>query len=54
MEGRTVIGQAQGLLMAEHGITADEAFDLLVSTSQSMNVKLRDIAARLVEQQTEG
>ncbi len=50
MEGRAVIGQAQGLLMAEHGITAAEAFDLLVKASQNSNVKLRDIAAQLVEQ----
>jgi hypothetical protein len=49
MEGRAVIGQAQGLLMAEHGISGDQAFDLLVKASQNGNVKLRDIAAQLVE-----
>lgn len=50
MEHRSVIGQAQGLIMAEHGITADEAFDMLVQQSQSSNIELRDIAVRLVQQ----
>jgi len=50
MEGRTLIGQAQGLLMAEHAITADQALDLLIKKAQTSNVKPRDIAARLVEQ----
>lgn len=38
MEGRTVIGQAQGLLVAEHNVTAEKALDLLVKESQSSNV----------------
>jgi len=54
MEGRTVIGQAQGLFMAEHAITADEALDMLVKKAQTSNVKLRDIAARLVEKRAAG
>ncbi len=54
LEGRIVIGIAQGLLMAEHDVTADEALDLLVKESQSSNVKLLDIAARLVEQRANG
>jgi len=54
LQGRTVIGQAQGLLMAGHGISADEAFDLLVEASQRSNVQLRDVAARLVEEHADG
>ncbi len=54
MERRTVIRQAQGLLMAEHGISADEAFDLLVKASHAGNVELRDVAAQLVEQRADG
>lgn len=54
MEGRTVIGQAQGLLVAEHNVTAEKALDLLVKESQSSNVTLRDIATRLVEQRADG
>lgn len=54
LDRRTVIGQAQGLLMAQHGVTADEAFALLVQASQRRNVKVRDIAAQLVEQAAHG
>ena len=48
LETRTVIGQAQGMLMATEGITADEAFDILRRASQRTNRKLRDIATELV------
>lgn len=46
---RDLIGQAKGILMHEHGITADAAFDLLRRHSQNANVKLVDVAARVVE-----
>ena len=49
MESRTVIGQAQGLLMARLGITADEAFARLVRESQARNIKVREVARSLVE-----
>ncbi len=45
---RELIGQAQGILMERHKITADEAFRMLVLASQHSNVKLRDLAERLV------
>lgn len=48
LETRDVIGQAKGILMATRGITADQAFELLRDTSQRLNVKLREIADRLV------
>jgi AmiR/NasT family two-component response regulator len=35
--------------MGAQGCTPDEAFDLLRRASQRENVKLRDIAARIVE-----
>ena len=44
---RELIGQAQGILMERHKITADEAFGMLVLASQQKNVKLRDLAERL-------
>jgi hypothetical protein len=50
LEGRTVIGQAQGILMTKHGVSADEAFGLLAQASQSGNVKVRDVAARIVRE----
>lgn len=46
---RAMIGQATGLLMAQEGLTSDEAFQKLVYVSQNANVKLREIAQRYVE-----
>lgn len=45
---RNLIGQAQGILMERHRLTADQAFALLSKVSQDNNVKLRVIADRLV------
>lgn len=45
---RTVIGQAVGLLMAQEGLTSDEAFERLVGVSQNFNLKVREIAQRYV------
>jgi GAF domain-containing protein len=44
LENRDLIGQAKGVLMARHGLTADQAFDELRRASQRRNLKLRDIA----------
>ena len=49
VETRTIIGQAQGVLIARQGITADEAFEILRRASQRTNRKLREIAAEIVE-----
>lgn len=49
LKTRTVIGQATGLLMAQEGLTSEEAFQKLVQVSQTSNVKLREIALRYVE-----
>lgn len=48
LESRLVIGQAMGLLMARQGLSTDAAFEALARQSQETNVKLRDVAARLV------
>jgi transcriptional regulator with GAF, ATPase, and Fis domain len=48
-ETRDVIGRAKGILMARSGVTDDEAFEMLKSASQRMNVKLRDIAKNIAE-----
>ena len=45
---RQLIGQAQGILMERHKITADQAFGLLVRVSQHRNLKLREVASALV------
>jgi transcriptional regulator with GAF, ATPase, and Fis domain len=50
MRTRAVIEQAKGMLMAQSGnLNADAAFELLRKASQRENVKLRDIAQRIVE-----
>jgi GAF domain-containing protein len=46
---RDLIGQAKGILMERHRITAEAAFALLAEASQHANVKLAEVAARLVE-----
>jgi AmiR/NasT family two-component response regulator len=46
---RDVIGQAKGVLMAQEGIDADEAFERLRKLSQATNVKLREVAKRVAE-----
>jgi AmiR/NasT family two-component response regulator len=45
---RDVIGQAKGILMATQHVDADTAFDLLRTTSQHRNVKLRALAEQVV------
>jgi GAF domain-containing protein len=49
LDSRAVIDQARGILMARRGISAEQAFAELARESQNSNVKLRDLAARLVE-----
>lgn len=45
---RTLIGQAEGILMERFGLTGDAAFNALRRVSQNRNIKLRDVAAELV------
>ena len=47
MTHRDLIGQAKGILMERHKLTADQAFGVLVRTSSFTNRKLRDIADEL-------
>jgi transcriptional regulator with GAF, ATPase, and Fis domain len=49
MASRAVIEQAKGIVMGRRNVDADEAFDLLRQISQRENVKLRDVARRLVD-----
>jgi anti-anti-sigma factor len=53
LESRAVIDQAKGVLMAREGISPEEAFSLLLKASQTGNVKVRDIALRLVQEAQE-
>lgn len=45
---RGAIDQAKGIVSATHGVTIDEAFALLRSTSNTHNVPVRTLAAHLV------
>ncbi|MFI9825189.1 ANTAR domain-containing protein [Streptomyces sp. NPDC052013] len=49
MHTRDLIGQATGILMERMDIDAAGAFDSLVRASQRENVKLRDLARRIVD-----
>ncbi|GAB4098195.1 ANTAR domain-containing protein [Sinomonas halotolerans] len=49
MQNRTVIDLAMGIIMAQSRCSADEAFDVLRRASNHRNVKLRDVAAELVQ-----
>jgi hypothetical protein len=44
-----MIEQAKGILMARHGITADDAFERLRGHSQHNGHKLATVAAAIVE-----
>jgi AmiR/NasT family two-component response regulator len=53
MRSRAVIEQAKGILMADERIDEDEAFRRLAKLSQTANLKLRDVARRLVDDRTQ-
>jgi GAF domain-containing protein len=48
VETRQGIGQAVGIVMERHKLTAKQAFDLLVRSSQRLNIKMRDLADAVV------
>jgi len=49
VDARKVIGQAQGILMERYDLDAERAFAVLVRYSQENNIKLREVARRLIE-----
>jgi GAF domain-containing protein len=49
LSSRQDVGMASGILMERHRISAEDAFATLVKASQDRNVKLREIARRVVE-----
>jgi ANTAR domain/GAF domain len=52
MRSRAVIEQAKGILMADHGIDEDQAFQRLAELASHANVKLREVARRLVQERS--
>ncbi len=47
LANRDVIGQAKGILMERHRLTAEGAFERLAGVSQALNTKLVDVARQL-------
>ncbi len=52
VDARKRIGQAQGILMERFDLNPDQAFSVLLRYSQDNNIKLREVADRLVETRT--
>ncbi|MGW7255129.1 GAF and ANTAR domain-containing protein [Streptomyces sp. NPDC054834] len=52
LETRHAIGEAMGILRERHGLSEEEAFDVLRRLSQHHNVKLRDVAQRVRDEGT--
>jgi GAF domain-containing protein len=51
---RSLVGQAQGMLMRQFNIDADHAFDALRRSSQNSNTKLRDLSGLLIAAHEQG
>jgi GAF domain-containing protein len=49
IDARKLIGQAQGILMERFDLDADQAFAVLRRYSQDNNIKLREVAQRLID-----
>jgi GAF domain-containing protein len=50
---RKTIGQALGIVMERYGLNEDRAFEFLMRVSQTGNVKLRIVAAQIVDEVNE-
>ncbi|NNH71353.1 ANTAR domain-containing protein [Nocardia uniformis] len=53
VEHRAVIEQAKGMLMLVYGVSADQAFRVLTWRSQETQIKVRELAVRLVDRMRE-
>jgi transcriptional regulator with GAF, ATPase, and Fis domain len=49
VDTRGIIGQAMGILIERHKVEPGRAFDMLVTASQRQHLKLREVAAQVVE-----
>jgi GAF domain-containing protein len=50
MQTRHQIGMAQGMLRMRYGLTEEQAFAFLARVSQAENIKLRDVANRIIDE----
>jgi len=51
IETRDIIGQAKGILMTRSDFDDDQAFEVLRDASNRMQIKLREVAQRIVQHQ---
>jgi GAF domain-containing protein len=49
VESRQMIGEAIGILRYQSNLSSDEAFRVLTRASQRLNIKLREVARRVVQ-----
>jgi ANTAR domain len=49
VDSRTLVDQAKGILMHSLGCTAQEAFDKMRAISQTRNVKVAEVAGKIIE-----
>ena len=49
VSSRDVIGQAKGILVERHELSADQAFAVLTRVSQELNRELADVARELTD-----
>jgi GAF domain-containing protein len=49
VDSRTLVDQAKGILMHSLGCTAQEAFDKMRAISQTRNVKVADVAGKIID-----
>ncbi len=49
VQSHRMVGQAIGILIERHRISPNEAFARLKSASQNRNLKLRELARRVIE-----
>lgn len=54
LANQPAIEQAKGMLMGAFGLSAEHAFELLKSVSQTQNVKLRTVAQHVAERWASG
>jgi hypothetical protein len=54
LESLSLIEQAKGILVAQRGCRADEAFNLLRTASQQSQVPVRELAAEIVRNTADG
>jgi PAS domain S-box-containing protein len=49
IQSHRMVGQAVGILVERHRLTPNQAFDRLKQASQNRNLKLHDVASRVIE-----